>query len=623
MRKLAATATPINRLILVSPPWPVFNRPSIQLSALKAFIADRIPDIDTVASHFYLEVAKSLGYSLYSAVSEKTWPAESVYAALLYPDRISRIESVFHKDAGRNQGLRAIDFKALTKRVKQITDAYIESIDWDRFGLAGFSVCLCQLTSTLYLVRAVREQAPGLPIVLGGSSLAGKTGTDLLRAFPEIDFVVNGEGEVPLVRLITSLKNHSGLSSEEAIPGITTRSDVDDGNLPRCIQVTSMDDLPYPDYGDYFEQLNRLPDGLTFFPTLPVEISRGCFWQRPAAGTTEKGCSFCNLNMQWAGYRAKTADRIAREIDATTSRYRALSVAFTDNLLPVHGGREIFTRIGSLKKDLRMFGEIRAATPSSMLAAMASAGVSEVQIGIEALSNSLLRKLNKGTTAIQNIEIMKRCEEMRVASRSNLILYFPGSQPEEVEETLRALSFVLPFRPLKPVRFWLGLGSPVWSTPEKFGIRAVFNHPHYHRLFPPEVSRLVQFTIQAYRGDLTQQRKLWKPVADKLKEWNASYARLHAHPDSEPILAYRDGGDFIIIRHRRMGADPDTHRLTGMSRSIYLFCRRNRSLREIIDRFPKPGAENIRAFLNMMVRKKLMFEASKRYLSLAVRIKPF
>jgi len=612
--------TLMKRMILVSAPWPVFSRPSIQLAALKAFISNRFPDIETVASHFYLELAKSMGYSVYSAISEKTWPAESVYAALLYPERVSRIETVFQKEAHRLKKLQGIEFGELVDRVKQITDVYIGGVDWKSFGLAGFSVCLCQLTSTLYLVREIRKKAPDLPIVLGGSAIAGKTGKDLLGVFPEIDCVVNGEGELPLNRLVTYLRKKPVFPVDEEIPGVITRKDPDQGKILGCVQLTAMDDLPSPVYEDYFKLLDSFPAKFSFFPTLPVEISRGCFWQRLAAETKEKGCSFCNLNMQWKGYRAKTAERVAGEIDSATSKYRSLSVAFTDNLLPVNKGKEIFSRIGSLNKDLRLFGEIRATTPLRILTVMHSAGVSEVQIGIEALTTSLLRKLNKGTTAIRNIEIMRQCEEIGIASRSNLILCFPGSQPDEVAETLRVLSFVLPFRPLKPVRFWLGLGSPVWQTPEAFGIRSVFNHPYYARLFPPEVVRSVRFTIQAYRGDLTRQRKMWKPVASQLKSWEESYARLHSGPFSEPILSFRDGGDFIIIRHRRPDANADTHRLTGMSRSIYLYCRKNRSLSDIVRRFPELGVERITPFLKMMEDKKLIFEDSKRFLSLAVRV---
>jgi len=610
----------MKKIILVSAPWPMFNRPSIQLGTLKAWLTSRFPDIDVKASHFYLELAASIGYPLYSAVCERSWSAESVYAALLYPERFPEVEKIFRKETARRPMLRQVDFAELTEMVKNVSDSFVESIDWNAFGLAGFSICLCQLTSTIFFIRAVRKTAPDLPIVVGGSGIAGGSEQDLLKVFPEIDFAVNGEGEIPLSRLIETLMHSSDLSNLSKISGVASRHSVGAKQGPGCVQVPRLDDLPQPDYGDYFQLLNSFSGEKAFFPTLPLELSRGCWWKKSGGVRKTSGCAFCNLNLQWEGYRTKTSRRAVVEIDEMTSHYQTLSVAFMDNLLPVRQSEEIFSLAGRLEKDLKLFGEIRAATPERTLKAMHGAGMSEVQIGIEALSTRLLKKLNKGTTVIQNLAIMKACEEMGLVNASNLILQFPGSDRQDVTETLHSLSFVLPFRPLRFVHFWLGLGSPVWQYPGNYGIRAVFNHPYYARLFPPPLSRAARFMIQAYRGDLTYQRKLWLPVKEKVRSWKRSYAELHAGPTVHPILSYRDGGDFMIIRQRQPRTDAMTHRLTGTSRAIYLFCRRHRSLKSIVSRFPEPGEEKITPFLKMLVDKKLMFEENGRYLSLAVQV---
>ena len=218
------------------------------------------------------------------------------------------------------------------------------------------------------------------------------------------------------------------------------------------------------------------------------------------------------------------------------------------------------------------------------------------------------------------MEIMKHCEALGLAHGSNLILNFPGSERRDVAETLYNLSFALPFRPLRCVHFWLGAYSAVWLDPKKYGVRAVFNHPLYRRIFPPAVADAVPFMIQAYRGDLTVQRKLWQPVKKAVRAWEKSYKQLHGGVFPEPILSYRDGREFMIIRHRRVGADALTHRLTGTSRAIYLYCGRQRSLRAIVGRFPDFGEAQIVPFLKMMVDKKLMFAENDHYLSLAVGV---
>ena len=104
----------------------------------------------------------------------------------------------------------------------------------------------------------------------------------------------------------------------------------------------------------------------------------------------------------------------------------------------------------------------------------------------------------------------------------------------------------------------------------------------------------------------------------KLKEWREFYHSMHEKPGFMPILSYEDGKDFLIIHERRLHDDDMTHRLKGASRSIYLFCETQRSMAEMLARFPRFGEDKIMAFLRMMVDKRLMFNERNRYVSLAV-----
>ncbi len=144
---------------------------------------------------------------------------------------------------------------------------------------------------------------------------------------------------------------------------------------------------------------------------------------------------------------------MVKEIDHLTGRHQSLAVSMVDNVLPAKSAGDVFKKIGRLKKDIHFFAEIRANSTLSDLKAMRSAGMRELQIGIEALSTSLLKKLHKGTTTIQNLEIMRNCEALGILNTSNLILHFPGSDEQDVAETLANLEFALPFRPLQTVKF--------------------------------------------------------------------------------------------------------------------------------------------------------------------------
>ena len=222
---------PLESLILISTPWPLYSRPSIQLGTLKAYLKSQVPDLKVQAHHFYLKLAETIDYPIYQTMSERTWLSETIYAALLFPERLKQIEKVYHKEAVGNPEARSMDFATLISRVSEVSDAFINGIDWTAFGLAGFSICFCQLTSTLYFIKRIKQRCADLPIVVGGSMFAGESIQNLFEMFPEIDFVINGEGELPLTQLVHFLKNSAPYKSTPLIPGICT-AETEKNNTP-------------------------------------------------------------------------------------------------------------------------------------------------------------------------------------------------------------------------------------------------------------------------------------------------------------------------------------------------------------------------------------------------------
>ncbi|MGD9075755.1 MAG: RiPP maturation radical SAM C-methyltransferase [Desulfobacteraceae bacterium] len=610
------------RIALLSTPWPLFNRPSIQLGGLKAFVRQSLPHVKVETHHIYLSVAQQLGYDLYGQISDRTWLSEAPYAALLYPERRETIARFWRRHASGRSLNQKWNFNEILDRLEESSHGILSPINWQNYDLVGLSICFGQLTSALYFIHQMKQLAPDLKVVVGGSACAGDLGLSLLDVFSEIDFVISGEGELPLVHLIKQLSHSGGKKIADPLPGLFARNDSPGSDTQKFSQLPELDRLPMPDYEDYFSLTNSLEPEKVFIPKLSMEISRGCWWGKNLGGKTHRGCTFCNLNLQWQGYRAKSHEKVVSELDTLTDRYQTLSVSFMDNLLPPKDLEGLFDKVAQLKKDLRLFAEIRATTTINELSAMADAGMREVQVGIEALSTRLLKKIRKGTSAIQNLEIMKNCESSGLPDlNSNIILEFPGSDQMDVEETLANLDFALPFRPLKGIPFWLGYGSPVWQNPKFYGLKRVHNHPLYAKLFPPEIFRGLKLIIQGYHGGLRHQQRLWHPVKKRLEDWKTAYSQLHQHPGSEPILSYQDGGNFLIIRQQRHGADDMTHRLKDTSRKIYLFCEKNRSMSRILENFPGFGEEKVRPFLNMMVDKRLMFREGERYLSLALPIR--
>ena len=67
-------------------PWALFNRPSIQLGTLKAFLESKNDQLLVDTSHPYLEVASIIGPELYHWISQNHWVSEALYSPLVWPD---------------------------------------------------------------------------------------------------------------------------------------------------------------------------------------------------------------------------------------------------------------------------------------------------------------------------------------------------------------------------------------------------------------------------------------------------------------------------------------------------------------------------------------------------------
>jgi hypothetical protein len=376
-------------------------------------------------------------------------------------------------------------------------------------------------------------------------------------------------------------------------------------------QPVDLDGLPTPDYHPYFAEMKSVFQDLPFIPVLPVEFSRGCWWNR---------CTFCNLNLQWQGYRYKTTERMTAEVESLSREYQCLDFTFTDNALPFRQADQFFQRQRQLQQDRRFFAEIRATGYHRQLDNSAQGGLQTIQVGIESLSNSLLRKMAKGAAVIDNIAIMKHSAAAGIRLEGNLILEFPGSDAAEVAETIANLDFVLPFSPLGKAVFFLGAGSPIHRHPKEFGISGLIPHRKNLALMPPELARDIGTQILDYRGGRIRQRGLWRPVADKIDAWQAFHRQRQA--TTQPPLSYRDGGDFLIIRQERIDGPPLQHRLRGLSREIYLHCDRVRTRDQLLKRFRRISAASLDRFLDDLHHKRLLFKDGEQALALAIRQRP-
>lgn len=304
------------------------------------------------------------------------------------------------------------------------------------------------------------------------------------------------------------------------------------------------------------------------------------------------------------------------EVKALSQKYESLHFTFTDNALPPREADHFFSQIEKNDIDFDFFAEIRGTCNRKRLQRYRRGGLTTIQVGIESLSTSLLGKMDKGSSTMDNIAMMKLCAQEKITLEGNLIVDFPSTSQAEINETIHNLAYVLPYTPLTPASFFLGYGSPIYKNLGKFSIQSIRPHSKIKLLFPKHCHETMTMLISSYRGDKMVQQKLWQPVRKIIEDWQAFHKK--RNNSSKPALSYMDGGDFLIIRQELISGTTLHHRLRGISRQVYLAAPVPTSISDIGEMFPRIKIKALNDFINDMCLKRLMFQEKGKAISLAV-----
>lgn len=130
----------------------------------------------------------------------------------------------------------------------------------------GFACYIWNIEMTLHVVDMVKAVRPDIKIVLGGPEVSF-TADELLERCPNIDYIVQGEGEEAFHALITALQlGNDGL--DPVIPGVRGRRDGSILGSLEAVEVSDLSSIPFP----YTEaDMEDLEHKIIYY-----ESSRGC-----------------------------------------------------------------------------------------------------------------------------------------------------------------------------------------------------------------------------------------------------------------------------------------------------------------------------------------------------------
>lgn len=632
---------------LVVPPYAPLEHPSLGVGVLKAALARS--GIPSSVSYLNLRHAEAIGLprNLYVGALAPILIGEWTFARAAFPDAPrdddgyfalaysvlrSRWSEIEVKTAIRMM-LESRDLSAAAFEIREAAEQLIleaaDEIVERRPRIVGCSSVFQQHCASLALLRRIRELAPDIVTVIGGSNCEGPMGRANLENFPWLDFVVSGEADFSFPELCRQILDRGPDLEPAQVPrGVYSRAGglcTGPGGPPAPENrhpivrglVHDLDATPIPDLGDYFEQLEQHDLAAYIEPSLLIETSRGCWWGE------HSHCTFCGLNGTGMGYRSKSPERTVLEFEELARRHATRRFAAVDNILDMKYFDSVLPRLGQADDRYVLFFETKPNLTREHLRKLRAAGVHAIQPGIESLHDVPLSKMGKGNRVTTNLQLLKWAREVGVYVTWFILSGLPDDDDRwyaEMAELTPLLTHLCPPRGIGDIQ-WHRF-SPYFERAGDFGLDLEPTRASRF-IYPLEGGALVDInysfdTIGAVprrRPDPLRpgRERLDLAVRQWQQEWETGRAALTLI-ETEDGLRVEDG--------RRCAVD-SVHLLRGLDADVYRACdtaqARNGLLRRLTGEEAQPldWEGTVLPSLEGLVERRLMLCTGSHYLSLA------
>ena len=619
-------------VLLINMPFAGVDRPPIGIGNLQSAVRRR--GIPCDIRNFNIEFADWVGAPYYEWVSEymshTLFIGEWVFADHMFrgqiPDGNAYIRYLRDERFVEPEVLHSVVW--LRRFVEPFLDYCLASTAWDRYSIVGFTSTFEQNLPSLALACAVKQWYPAKTTVMGGANCEDRMGLGLHRCFPFLDYVFSGESDQSFPEFVDRIVHRRPVDD---IPGLIHRNGNGSafGAPPRAVE--DLDALSFPEFNDYFLQLEHSSIPWEIPLKLQMETSRGCWWG------AKHHCTFCGLNRETMHYRAKSKDRVLAELDHLVSRYPLHEIATVDNIIDMQYFRDLLPELKRRKLDLTFFYEVKANLTKEQVRLLADAGITWIQPGIESLHQDILNLMRKGVSPLQNVQLLKWCRQFGVRPTWNFLYGFPGESARNYEEMMPLLECLAHLPPPEGTgRIRLDRFSPYFQDPASLGMVKVRPMEIYKYLYPlpePDLSDIAYFFDYDY-ADTVDPSAYIGPIENRVAAWR------EAHAGGASLVSDAVSEDLLMIRDMRPDPVQRSTQLQGWEKRVYEFCDQTRPV-VAIERMLRnghedpafvsietlnsagcepngPGGAELSTWLDRMVQLRIMARDGGQYLSLAI-----
>ncbi|MBI5479950.1 MAG: RiPP maturation radical SAM protein 1 [Deltaproteobacteria bacterium] len=610
------------RIALVNMPFARVDMPSIGLTqlrhALRAELGDRV-EVDIL--YLNIDFARFVGARLFLELSVTATPDETAVAdwffrPTAFAEETDRSEEFYDRCfPDRHPEFRA-DLLRGIRQAPAVLGLLIDRYAIDRYDLVGLTSLFTQHVACFALARLLKARNPRLPVVMGGPNCEGPMGRAILRGVPAVDFVFSGPALKTLpafVRLMLEGRPEQrdqpqGVLSRDKIARLGPAAPDETG------EPTDINDVVPLDYEDFLAAFARLKlAGVK--PMLSFETSRGCWWGQ------RHQCTFCGLNSTSLCYQAMKPATAVRYLRGLLDRYgtRIGSLSAVDNIMPRDYPAKVLPRL-KVPPGVGIFYEVKSNLTAAEVRTLARASVSAVQVGIESLATSTLKLMNKGSTLIECLQVLKACAAYGVLPRWLLLVGFPG----ETEEVFRSYVELMPrLRHLPPpgrvYRLRFDRYSVYFDQPARFGLQ-LKPRPMYEMALPFRGQDLYDaaYSFCDESHDAWFARTVgpwWGQLVTLVSRWRADWSRQDKR--ERPQLALRREGRATVVYDSR-AAEPVTHRLDRPSLRLLRLLEAPKLEESLRAALPALPAGQVSSLLVDLCGRGLVIKDGKKYLSLVL-----
>ena len=600
---------------------PLFT-PSIALSLLKPALAGR--GISSRTFYFLIDYAERVGLRFYNAiVRHESLPLAKLTGEWIFsgelldhdPDAArDYVEAILHnrgKGLSRERKLpqRLID-RVLAERENAgaFLDSVTEQLLREKPRLVGLTSTFQQHVPSLALAKRIKAASPETFIILGGANCEGAMGAETVRQFAFVDATLSGEGDVVFPELARRVLDGAPL---DGLPGIRSRASVEreiaEGRFDNTPPVLDLDSLPETDFEEYLQRFRRSRFFRDWQPRLVFETSRGCWWGE------RNHCTFCGLNGATMRFRSKSPARVLGELQAILDRYPGHDVDTTDNILDLGYFETVLPELARRNIGIDLFYETKSNLKKEQVRLLRDAGIRLIQPGIESLSDGVLKRMRKGVSGLQNVQLLKWCKELGVGAAWNILCGFPGESPAEYERMAEMVPLLTHLQPPESIgRIRLDRFSPNFFDAERLGfarVRPLPSYGHVYRSLPAEAVHNLAYYFEFDYREPQDPDAYAAALNYAVWEWGQAHA--------ESALFSIDTGDHLMIWDLRPSAQQFLTVLSGLERRLYLACDAIRYGRELATAL-NCAEDDVAAAAETLAGRGLMLRDGERLLSLAI-----